>query len=209
MSFPAKVRKVARKHSKSCVHSPSRSLWVTARTDSKRAVFTLRTVFSVYRSLEVQSPVFHLHINSVIYPSFPFDYSMNQHFMTLASWHLGKDSKYFFFFFVTQQMNSKICLFEHRQEASWKGSCSEIAIPIMPRPNLTHPRLTLDSGTCLPLKAQTINVCGRDPVLWSPLPNLFIFFPNIFLTSWLGVQLSLHVLLALFQRWETLSQHPF
>jgi hypothetical protein len=50
--------------------------------------------------IQSKSPVFYLHINSVIYSRFPLNYIKNQYSMTLVSSLLGRDSKHFFLFFI-------------------------------------------------------------------------------------------------------------
>jgi hypothetical protein len=45
---------------------------------------SLSKQFSLGASLADKRLVFYFHINSVIYFRFPFDYPLNQHFITLA-----------------------------------------------------------------------------------------------------------------------------
>ena len=93
------------------------------------------TAFSCYSknsldssSLADQKPSLLFTYQFSHYPRFPFDYPMNQHFMTLAPWFLEKDSKHFFLN-VANEFRDLPAFVNINNKLSWVGSCPEITTP--------------------------------------------------------------------------------
>ena len=103
---------------------------------------------------------------------FPCDYTTNQHFLTLAPWPLGK-SKRICLNIAKEFRDLSAFVSTDNKLAGWDPSLRSAHLGF----NLLCPRLTLNSGICLPLYLSDTLAHSADASvllgLWSPSYNSY------------------------------------